>query len=200
MIDLQPPFRHARVDDAAALAELIDRAGEGIPRCVWSLSAKPGQDPLEVGAMRAARIDGGFSYLNAVVLETTGKVAGMVLSYRLDDPYDTGNLSVVPSFIRPLIELESEAAGSWYINAVAVGPHAEGRGYGRTLMDIAERLGHDDGASELSLIVAADNTRARGLYERLGYSDRSRRRAEPAPGLPDHGDWILMVKALNGCH
>jgi ribosomal protein S18 acetylase RimI-like enzyme len=196
MIDLQPPFRRARVDDATALAELIDRAGEGIPRCVWSLSVKPDQDPLEVGALRAARLEGGFSYLNAVVLEALDQVSGMVLSYRLDDPYDVGDPSAVPSFVRPLIELESEAAGSWYINAVAVHHNAEGRGYGRSLMDIAERLGRDDGASELSLIVATDNTRARGLYERLGYVDRSRRRAEAAPGLPDHGDWILMVKAL----
>jgi ribosomal protein S18 acetylase RimI-like enzyme len=196
MIDLLPPFRRARVDDAAALAALIDRAGEGIPRCVWALSADSGQDPFEVGALRAARVEGGFSYLNAVVLEIRDQVAGMVLSYRLDDPYDTGDVSAVPRFVRPLIELESEAAGSWYINAVAVDQRAEGRGYGRTLMDIAGRLGINDGASELSLIVAADNTRARGLYERLGYVDRSHRRAEPAPGLPDHGDWVLMVKAL----
>jgi ribosomal protein S18 acetylase RimI-like enzyme len=120
----------------------------------------------------------------------------MVLSYRLDDPYEPGDLPDVPAFIRPLLELESEAPGSWYINAVAVAPEAEGRGYGRQLMDIAERLGHDHGVSELSLIVAEDNTRARGLYERVGYADRSRRRAVPAPGLPDHGHWILMAKAL----
>jgi len=196
MTDLQPPFRRARVDDAAALSALIDRAGEGIPRCVWSMSARPGQDPLEIGALRAARVEGGFSFLNAVVLETHNEVAGMVLSYRLDDPYDFGDLSLVPSFIRPMIELESEAAGSWYVNAVAVDPKAEGHGYGRTLMTIAERLGSDDGANEISLIVSAGNDRAIGLYSRLGYLERSRRRAIPAPGMPDHGDWILMFKVL----
>lgn len=196
MINLSVPFRPARVDDAQALAKLVDLAGEGIPRCVWSLAAKPGQDPLEVGAARAARTEGGFSYLNAVVLESDGGVAGMVLSYRLDDPYDCDDLSSVPSFVRPLIELESRAPASWYINAVAVDRRAEGQGYGRALMKIAEGLGSDHGADELSLIVAADNHRARGLYERLGYEERTRRRAVPAPGLPDHGEWVLMIKSL----
>jgi hypothetical protein len=55
VIDLQPPFRWARAEDARDLARLIDRAGEGIPMYLWSRAAEPGQDPLEVGTARAAR-------------------------------------------------------------------------------------------------------------------------------------------------
>jgi hypothetical protein len=70
MVVLQPPFRRARTEDAGALAELIDRAGEGLPYRLWSRAASPGQDPLEIGRQRAGRTEGGFSFRNAVVLES----------------------------------------------------------------------------------------------------------------------------------
>ena len=44
-----------------------------------------------------------------------------------------------------------------------------GRGIGRALVAAAERAAASAGASEAELAVAADNPRARGLYERLGY-------------------------------
>lgn len=196
MIVVKPPFRRARPDDAAALAELVDRAGEGLPRFLWARAATPGQDPMAVGAARAARGDGGFSYTNAVVLEVDGAVAGMLLSYRLDDPYGADDMSQVPEMVRPLIELEARAPGSWYVNAVAIKPGFEGRGYGRAFMDLAEALGRDRRATEVSLIVAEENTRARGLYERLGYAVRAHRAVCAFPGFPHSGDWLLMVKPL----
>ena len=195
-MDLHPPFRHARPGDDCLLAELIDRAGEGLPRVLWARAAEPGQDPMEVGAARAARMTGGFSYRNAVVLDVDGTAAGMLLSYRLDDPYEIGDLSEVPRVVRPLIELEARAPGSWYVNAVAVRPGFEGRGHGRRLMELAEDLGQDAGATDISLIVADENARARGLYERLGYVVRDRRPVVGSPGFAHGGDWLLMVKRL----
>jgi len=194
--DLKPPFRPARPEDAHVLAALVDRAGEGIPRVLWARAAHPGQDPMEVGAARAARTEGGFSFTNAVVLDIDGTVAGMLLSYRLDDTSDGGDVTEVPDIVRPLIELEAAAPGSWYVNAVAVAPGFEGRGHGRALMDLAEDLGRDHGAAEVSLIVAGQNSRARGLYERLGYAVRDRRPVVRCADLEHAGDWLLMVKPL----
>jgi ribosomal protein S18 acetylase RimI-like enzyme len=196
VLDVKPPFRPARPEDARVLAELIDRAGEGIPRVLWARAAQPGQDPMEVGAARAARTEGGFSFTNAVVLDVDGTVAGMLLSYRLDDPYDAGDLEQVPDVVRPLIELEAQAPGSWYVNAVAVAAGFEGRGHGRALMGLAEDLGREAGATEISLIVADENDRARGLYERLGYVVRDRRPVVGFPGFAHAGDWVLMVRPL----
>ena len=178
------------------LAELIDRAGEGLPRVLWARAAETGQDPMDVGAARAARAEGGFSYRNAVVLDAVGAVAGMLLSYRLDDPYDAGDLARIPDVVRPLLELEAQAPGSWYVNAVAVATGFEGRGHGRALMGLAEDLGRESGATEISLIVADENDRARGLYERLAYVVRDRRPVVGFPGFPHAGDWLLMVKPL----
>jgi hypothetical protein len=40
MIELKPPFRYARPDDAAALAELINFAGVGLPNYLSVLLVK----------------------------------------------------------------------------------------------------------------------------------------------------------------
>lgn len=70
-------------------------------------------------ALRAARESGGFSYRNAHVAERDGRVVAMLLGYRLPEPYDAGDLEALPSVVRPLVELEALAPGSWYVNAVA---------------------------------------------------------------------------------
>ncbi|MFI1468066.1 GNAT family N-acetyltransferase [Streptomyces wuyuanensis] len=56
-----------------------------------------------------------------------------------------------------------------YVYDVHVAEAHRGRGYGRALMLVAERIAHDAGAPVLGLHVAAGNTRAAGLYDSLGY-------------------------------
>ena len=83
-----PKFRPATKADAAALAVLVDIAGEGLPAHLWSTLRAPGQSILEMGRERAAREEGGFSYRNARVAEVNGEVAASLVGYRLDDPYE----------------------------------------------------------------------------------------------------------------
>ena len=47
----QPPInlRPAHRDDAAALAEIINMAGEGLPHYLWQQMAGPCKDPWEFG-------------------------------------------------------------------------------------------------------------------------------------------------------
>ena len=54
MISLQYPYRMATPDDAPALADLVNFAGEGLPLHLWAEMAEPGQDPWEVGCRRQA--------------------------------------------------------------------------------------------------------------------------------------------------
>jgi len=188
--------RPARPEDAAALAVLIDRAGEGIPAHLWAQAAEPGQTALEVGTARAARAEGGFSYRNAMVVEDAGAVVAMVLGYRLPDPYELPALADVPGLIVPLLELEAQVPGSWYLNAIAVADGFEGRGLGRRLLALASELARRQGATEMSLIVAEENARARGLYERTGFVAQDRRAIVPFPGFVHAGNWVLLVKPL----
>jgi ribosomal protein S18 acetylase RimI-like enzyme len=195
---MSEPFRlrPARKDDARVLALLIDIAGEGFGKYFWSQAAGPGEEPLDVGMKRAQREEGGFSYRNATLAEVGGEVAGLLLGYRLDDPYDTGDLQSLSKLVRPLVELESCAPGSWYVNALAAFPAFRNRGLGTFLLDEADRLARQAGAATVSLIVAEENEGAMRLYLRNGYRATARRPLVPFPGLGHGGDWVLMIKPL----
>ena len=189
-------IRAATRDDAEHLAFLINLAGEGLPEFLWRRMAHEGQEPLVVGAHRAARNAGAFSFRNAAVLEIDGSVAGMLLSYPLPDPYEIGELDDYPAPVRPLVELESEAPGSWYVNAIATYEKFRGRGVASALMAHCQDLATAVGATRLSLIVASENTGAHALYLKLGYREIASRPLVPYPGGPDDGRWLLMAKDL----
>lgn len=59
---------------------------------------------------------------------------------------------------------------SAHLEVLMVAKSAEGSGIGRALMDAAESAARDRGARSMTLHAFATNTRACGLYERLGYN------------------------------
>jgi len=189
-------LRSARKSDAAALAILVDIAGEGMPSYMWSRMREPGQSAFEVGRARAAREQGGFSYRNATVGEIDGEVAACLVDYRLDDPYDTGDLTELPEMVRPLVELEAKAPGSWYVNVLAAFPEFRGHGLGGRLLARAEERGRAQGARSASVIVASENEGAARLYARTGYREIARAPVVDFPGCAHGGDWVLMVKPI----
>jgi ribosomal protein S18 acetylase RimI-like enzyme len=195
---MAPTFRPARKADAAALAVLVDIAGEGMPAYIWSTLAAPGQSAIEVGRERARREEGGFSYKNAVVAEIDGEIAASLVGYRLDDPYDLGVLDDMAAIVHPLVRLEAKAPGSWYVNVLATFPEFRRRGIGKRLLAIAEAKGRTEGARGLSVIVGSWNDAAARLYANAGYAALAGERAIPFPGCPHHGDWVLMVRSLDG--
>ena len=75
-----PGLRAARPDDAPALAELVNFAGEGLPLYLWGKMAEAGQTAWDVGRIRAARDDGAFSWRSAVVAEQDGTVAACLMA------------------------------------------------------------------------------------------------------------------------
>lgn len=56
-----------------------------------------------------------------------------------------------------------------HVEVLAVDPHAEGRGVARALMAAVEEWSRSRGHTWITLNVFARNTRARGLYDKLGY-------------------------------
>lgn len=193
---ISPVIRPARKSDGASLAILVDIAGEGMPVYLWSSMRTPGQSAMEVGRARAAREEGGFSYRNTLVVEIEGGVAAILVDYKLADPYDTGDLSKLPEIVRPLVELEATAAGSWYVNVLATFSEFRGQGLGRQLLALSEQRGRDNGARQASIIVASENKGAARLYERTGYKEIARRPVLEFPGCAHGGEWVMMVKPL----
>jgi GNAT superfamily N-acetyltransferase len=197
-MESQLVFRPARKSDAAALAMLVDIAGEGMPAYMWSTLKAPGQSLLEFGRERAQREKGGFSYRNAVVAEMGGEVAASLVGYRLDDPYDLGVLGEMPEIVHPLVKLEAKAPGSWYVNVLATFPEFRRQGIASRLLAIAEQKAQEEGARSLSVIVASWNKGAARVYAKAGYMPAAREPALAFPGCPYTGDWVLMVKPLAG--
>lgn len=189
-------IRAASVADARDLAKLLNMAGEHLPEFQWRQQAAPGQDPLEIGAQRAAREQGAFSFRNARIAEIDGQTAGMLLGYRLPDPYDAGDTDSLPDVVRPLVELECQAPGTWYLNALATYEPFRGQGVASKLMSTCDDIACSAGATRLSLIVASENTGAHRLYLKLGYKEVASRPMEVYPGGPRGGDWLLMLRDL----
>jgi len=61
-------------------------------------------------------------------------------------------------------------APSAHLEVLVVRGDAEGRGIGQALVDEIERAVRERGARSLTLHVFASNTRARAVYERLGFA------------------------------
>lgn len=194
MIALREPLRRATPDDAHALAELINFAGEGLPLYLWGNMAEPGETAWDVGRRRARREAGGFSYRNAVVVEDAGAVAACLIGYPLADAPER-IADDTPAMFVPLQELENLAPGTWYVNVLATYPKHRGKGYGARLLAVAEELAAAAGRRGLSIIVADGNAGARRLYERAGYAERARRAIVKNGWHSPSSEWVLLIKA-----
>lgn len=197
MISAEPPFFPATPDDAEALAQLVNMAGEGLPLYLWGRMAGPGQTAWEVGCGRARRTEGAFSYRNAVTVRAGDKADGAVIAcligYVIPEkppPVDPD----LPALFVPLQELENLAPGTWYVNVLAVLPEHRGQGHGGRLLALAEAEARAAGRRGLSLIVADANTGARRLYARRGFREAARRRMVKDGWRNPATKWVLLVK------
>ena len=196
MIDLDPPFRPATPDDAAALADLVHFASQGLALYVWTGIAGADGDPWQVGRERARREAGSFSYRNAVVVEQpAGRVAAALIGYALPDRPEPVP-DTMPAMFVPLQELEDLAPGTWYVNVLAAYPDERGKGHGRALLGIADRLAAAGNRPVLSIIVSDANTGARRLYERCGYRETARRPKVRENWQAAGTEWVLLTKPL----
>lgn len=196
MIELEPPYRWATPDDDAPMAELVNMAGEGLPHYLWSRAAGPGRTPWDVGRERARRESGAFSYRNTVVREEQGRVVAALIGYPLADQIEPADYDDMPAMFVPMQQLEDQAPGTWYVNVLACYPEHRGKGYGRALLALADRLAADCGKKGLSIIVSDANAGARRLYERAGYRERGKRPIVKEQWENGGSEWVLLVKSL----
>jgi ribosomal protein S18 acetylase RimI-like enzyme len=61
-----------------------------------------------------------------------------------------------------------------WVYYLAVNQGRRGKGYGRVMMDAAERWLRGHGIEKLQLLVRADNSRVKSFYQSLGYSEQER--------------------------
>ena len=196
MIELARSFRYATREDADAMAELVNFAGEGMPLYLWSRMAGPDESPWTVGARRAMREEGGFSYRNTVVREDEGRVVAALIGYPLPDEPVPVDYDELPEMFVPLQQLEDLVPGTWYVNVLATFPEHRGKGHGSELLAIAEQLALDTGRKGLSLIVSDANAGARRLYARQGYEEIATRPMVNDDWQNPGENWVLLRKPL----
>jgi ribosomal protein S18 acetylase RimI-like enzyme len=189
-------IRPAALQDAPALAELVNFAGEGLPLYLWARMAKDGEDAWSVGRARARREQGSFSYRNATVIEADGAVAACLIGYPLaDEPEPIA--ADMPAMFVPLQQLENLAPGTWYVNVLAGYPQWRRQGFGSRLLRHAETLAAASHARRgMSVIVADNNTGARRLYERMGYREIATRPMVKESWQSEGSAWVLLAKPL----
>ncbi|MET3925392.1 GNAT family N-acetyltransferase [Devosia sp. 2618] len=189
-------IRPAVKSDAAEIALLVNIAVHGGVARAWAHDKQAAEtyDPLEVGRMEMLRDDTEFSWRNASIAEADGEVVGMLLGYRKADERQTvPDDTFAP--MRPILELEEETNGRWFISMLGVHKAWRGKGVGSVLLDHAEFQARETRAKGQALIVEDANDGARRLYESRGFLVTTSRPMVPFPGTPQHGsDWLLMVK------
>lgn len=190
---IEPPFRAATLDDAPALAELIDMAGDGLPLYLWQRLAEPGEAAWDVGRRRVLRDVGGSSWRHGIVADEAGSVVACLSGYPLPDvaePSDPG----MPAMFVPLQELENQASGTWCVNILAVVPDRRGGGWGARLPRLADLLALRSHRWGTSVIVADANLNARRLYERCGYREVATRPMVKEEWSSPSSTWVLLRK------
>lgn len=195
-IHLPTGYRRANLNDAVAMTELVNMAGEGLPLYLWTKMAVEGQSPWDVGRERARRESGSFSYRNTIVREEAGRVVASLIGYPLEDAPAPADYSDMPSMFVPLQQLEDMAPGTWYVNVLATYPESRGRGIGSELLSIAEDIAAQLSKRALSIIVADTNTGARRLYDRHGFSEVARRPIIKDDWVHPGTHWVLLSKDL----
>jgi ribosomal protein S18 acetylase RimI-like enzyme len=86
-----------------------------------------------------------------------------------------GALGIVAGYHDP-----ASPAGQRHLLAMWVAPQARGTGLARALVEIVITWAREDGATEVTLGVAAGNDRAQALYEKCGFVSTGERFALPS--------------------
>ncbi|MBW4709054.1 GNAT family N-acetyltransferase [Roseobacter sp. YSTF-M11] len=186
----------ARRSDAAALADLIVIAGDGLPLVLWEQMREGDETAMDVGRRRAKRDAGGFSWQKSdVVRDAEDLVISALVSYPLKQRTPAPDIAQASAVFRPLLALENLAVGTWYINVLATFEHARGQGAATALLQHAETRARTSGYTALSLITGDVNP-ARKLYESLGFVEVAREEIVKSGWSYDGTEWLLYRKPV----
>lgn len=189
-------IRPATRADASEVALLVNIATHGGIRGGWEYDerAKGTYDPIEVGRLDMLDETSELNWRNASMAESDGEVVGMLLGY--PEPDEMGPFpGDLMGFLVPIVELEWLAGGQWFISMLGVHVPWRSHGVGGKLLALAEEKRAQTDRRGLALIVEDKNTRARALYERMGFAVTASRPMRHYPdGTQPGKDWLLMVK------
>jgi ribosomal protein S18 acetylase RimI-like enzyme len=183
-------LREATMADADALIGLFDIASFGFVEHVFRYLSDPGADIAHVLRARLADPASHLHVGKARLAEIDGVVVGLLSGEVVVDPPVSLD-SDFPAILRPIMELEHLAPGTFNVGFLAVLPEAQGQGVARALLEDAAGRAPAKG---MSLSVHDQNAGARRLYESFGFREAARRPIVKAGWKTAARDWVLMVR------
>lgn len=123
-----------------------------------------------------------FYYENIYLIEEEDKIIGQVTIYPADEMLTMNqdflpflesakdeNVFLTDDYIKEVLESKEADDGEFYIDSLAVFPEYQGNGYGKTLLEYAERVALLKGFGKVSLLADIHNDKAIYIYEQMGY-------------------------------
>ncbi|MGL5379175.1 GNAT family N-acetyltransferase [Clostridium sp.] len=172
-------LRDASESDAASIAELI-YATEDEPEYVWGQGTK--RETLSRIEWLVKSEGSRYSYTKIKVAELNGKICGAIILlkneeiFNLDIKTSLKLVSLIKGIKRKLLfikdvffsyGLNESDDGEMYIANLATSPEVRGKGIGKELMKLAEKMAKENGYSKCSLLAKDANIRV--FYEKLDY-------------------------------
>lgn len=183
-------IRQARKEDAHAVVPLIALAIEDL---IYPLTGQSTEhEALATLERYYLEENNRFSYDLIAVDEQDDQIAGMILCYYGKDMkqlYSSCEQEISERLGKEItFDLEADE-DEYYIDALAVHPHYQGKGIASALMLYSEQRAISDGVYKIGLNVDFENPNAEQVYKKKGYvADKKI--------LLDHSPYWHMVKQL----
>ncbi|WP_026614310.1 GNAT family N-acetyltransferase [Ensifer aridi] len=186
-------LRPAKRSDAAELAILIDIASHGFASWLWygGVLSKSAETAFEHGRNRLRQDSGLGTWRDAVVAVVEDEIVGVSVSYAIDA--SIREIEPKHPVLGPLLALQSQVVGHWFIDSLGVYRHHRGKGIGRALL---ENEFARAGEAPVSLITESHNDVAQALYKRNGFEEVARAAAVPLFEDSRKHDWVLFTRKV----
>ncbi|WP_413721724.1 GNAT family N-acetyltransferase [Sodalis sp. RH23] len=162
----------AGAQELDGVAELVNQAYRGLSAPDWTTEVGLIDGPRTSRRDLADMIENGASIILLAVEPARGELCGCVALTPLDQ-------------------------GEWYLSMLAVSPHAQSAGLGKSIMAGAEKFARDAGAGSLKISVINVRDKLIAWYERRGFAKTGD--TEPFPyndpnvGVPLRDDLALIT-------
>lgn len=191
-------IRKATPDDAHSCAQLLLMASHGMAEAVYR-DLIPGQPTVKIIGDHRIRPEGrSSSYPNWWIAEDPHRnVAGAINAYPLDGSCRPMREELLTEdrikILVPMIELDAEAAGTFFINIVAVFPEHRHGGIARRLIALVVEEARNAGMAAVSLTTFEDDSRLIAYYRGFGFTVAASRPIVPNECLLSTGNLVLMT-------
>ncbi|MGE6783185.1 GNAT family N-acetyltransferase [Ensifer adhaerens] len=184
-------IRPAERREAAELAILVDIAAHGFASWLWYGAVQHGvaDTAFERGRNKLREEQGPGNWRDALVAEVDDEVAGLSVGYAIGP--DVSGVVARHPVLEPLLALQRQIVGHWFIESLGVYRHQRGRGIGTALL--AKEFMRAASAP-VSLITESHNVSAQALYRANGFGEAARVEAVPLFEESKKHDWVLFTR------